>query len=54
MYSCDCFGTLIQWDLRAKTAQTKTWELGPHSINSLAIDPAGIVPYSLYIAGTLL
>lgn len=41
VYSCDCFGALVQWDLRAKTAHANTWELGPYSINSLAVDPAG-------------
>ncbi len=42
VYSCDCFGTLIEWDVRVKTGHIKTWELGPYSVNSLTVDPAGM------------
>lgn len=40
LYSCDCFGVVLQWDIRTHSS-TGGWELGPYAVNSLAIDPAG-------------
>ncbi len=53
VYSCDCFGALIQWDLRSKRRPNKNWELGPCALNSLAVDPAGkylLVCYISYLS----
>ena len=40
LYSCDCFGGVIQWDTRSHSI-LGGWELGPYAVNALAIDPAG-------------
>ena len=40
LFSCDCFGTVLHWDLRTHTTQGR-WDFGPYAINSIAPDPAG-------------
>lgn len=42
MYSSDCFGHVLQWDVRSRQ-NTGHWDLGPFAVNSITTDPAGKV-----------
>ena len=44
LYSSDCFGHVMQWDIRTHTNLTH-WDLGPLPINSITTDPAGFKQY---------
>ncbi len=39
MFSGDCFGNVLCWDVRSKGC-VQAWNLGPLAINKLAVDPA--------------
>lgn len=42
LYSSDCFGTVLHWDVRTHSLKDK-WDFGPHAVNALAPDPAGAI-----------
>ena len=40
LYSGDCFGHVLQWDIRTHS-NTAHWDMGPFAVNSITTDTAG-------------
>ena len=47
LFSCDCFGCVFHWDVRANTSQAN-WDFGPHAVSALTLDPAGNIQVALF------
>ena len=41
LYSGDCFGHVLQWDIRTH-GNTAHWDIGPFAVNSITTDTAGL------------
>ena len=48
LYSSDCFGHVLQWDIRTHS-NTSHWDVGPFPVNSITTDTAGTTARSTYI-----